>query len=140
MVVFCPNAGLLSGIVLSLIPLLLPFHWQCLLLPVLPAAEGRLELMEASAGLGLRLGLAPGCVGTLAELRLELVLTEGHVAAYESGARFGHPAHTPPSITRPAFSSRRRPLPARRPLCPLCWGSCTRRPKCAASAAGWSGA
>lgn len=45
-VVFCPNAGLLSGIVLSLIPLLLPFHWQCLLLPVLPAAEGRLELME----------------------------------------------------------------------------------------------
>lgn len=46
-VVFCPNAGLLSGIVLSLVPLLLPFHWQCLLLPVLPAGEGRLELMEA---------------------------------------------------------------------------------------------
>lgn len=45
-VVFCPNAGLLSGIVLSLVPLLLPFHWQCLLLPVLPAGEGRLELME----------------------------------------------------------------------------------------------
>lgn len=45
-VVFCPNAGLLSGVVLSLVPLLLPFHWQCLLLPVLPAAEGRLELME----------------------------------------------------------------------------------------------
>lgn len=48
-VVFCPNAGLLSGVVLSLIPLLLPFHWQCLLLPVLPAAEGRLELMEVRA-------------------------------------------------------------------------------------------
>lgn len=47
--VFCPNAGLLSGVVLSLIPLLLPFHWQCLLLPVLPAAEGRLELMEVRA-------------------------------------------------------------------------------------------
>jgi hypothetical protein len=47
MVVFCPNAGLLSGIVLSIVPLLLPFHWQCLLLPVLPAGEGRLELIEA---------------------------------------------------------------------------------------------
>ncbi len=46
MVVFCPNAGLLSSIVLSLIPLLLPFHWQSLLLPVLPAGEGRLELVE----------------------------------------------------------------------------------------------
>jgi hypothetical protein len=45
-VVFCPNVGLLSGVVLSLVPLLLPFHWQCLLLPVLPAAQGRLELME----------------------------------------------------------------------------------------------
>ena len=47
---FCPNVGLLSGIVLSLVPLLLPFHWQSLLLPVLPAGEGRLELMEVRAG------------------------------------------------------------------------------------------
>ena len=52
MVVFCPNAGLLSGIVLSLVPLLLPFHWQCLLLPVLPAGEGRLELLEVWGGGG----------------------------------------------------------------------------------------
>ena len=51
---FCPNAGLLSGVVLSLIPLLLPFHWQCLLLPVLPAAEGRLELMEVRGAAGRR--------------------------------------------------------------------------------------
>lgn len=48
MVVFCPNAGLLCGCVLSLVPMLLPFSWQCLLLPVLPAAPAsRLDLLEA---------------------------------------------------------------------------------------------
>lgn len=66
-VVFCPNAGLLSGIVLSLVPLLLPFHWQSLLLPVLPAAEGRLELMEARRAVhaGLRWACCGNAVGVL---------------------------------------------------------------------------
>lgn len=36
LVLFCPNIGLLSTCVLSLIPLLRPFTWQSLLLPVLP--------------------------------------------------------------------------------------------------------
>ncbi|XP_043706121.1 uncharacterized protein LOC122655827 isoform X2 [Telopea speciosissima] len=35
-VVVCPNLGVLSATVLSLIPLLRPFEWQSLLLPVLP--------------------------------------------------------------------------------------------------------
>ncbi|XP_059626112.1 uncharacterized protein LOC132269098 isoform X2 [Cornus florida] len=35
-VVVCPNLGVLSAIVLSLIPLIRPFEWQSLLLPVLP--------------------------------------------------------------------------------------------------------
>lgn len=47
MVLFCPNVGLLSGVALSLIPLLLPFSWQSLLLPVMPATPSRLDLLEA---------------------------------------------------------------------------------------------
>lgn len=35
-VVFCPNIGTLTVLVLSLIPLLRPFTWQSLLLPVTP--------------------------------------------------------------------------------------------------------
>lgn len=35
-VVICPNLGVLSAIVLSLIPLIRPFEWQSLFLPVLP--------------------------------------------------------------------------------------------------------
>jgi hypothetical protein len=47
-VVFCPNVGLLSSIVLSMIPLLLPFSWQSLLLPILPATpSSQLDLLEA---------------------------------------------------------------------------------------------
>lgn len=46
MVVFCPNIGVLCGVVLSLVPMLLPFCWQSLLLPVLPATQSRLEIME----------------------------------------------------------------------------------------------
>jgi hypothetical protein len=46
-VVFCPNPGLLAAVVLSLLPLLLPFAWQSVLLPVLPAAPGRLDLLDA---------------------------------------------------------------------------------------------
>ena len=46
-VVFCPNLGLLSAVVLSLVPLLLPFGWQSLLLPVMPSPARRLELLDA---------------------------------------------------------------------------------------------
>ncbi|KAL6901851.1 hypothetical protein ACP4OV_004727 [Aristida adscensionis] len=35
-VVLCPNLGVLSAIVLSVIPIIRPFQWQSLLLPVLP--------------------------------------------------------------------------------------------------------
>ncbi|XP_027353327.1 uncharacterized protein LOC113863806 [Abrus precatorius] len=35
-VVLCPNLGVLSATVLSLIPMIRPFQWQSLLLPVLP--------------------------------------------------------------------------------------------------------
>ncbi|XP_050251956.1 uncharacterized protein LOC126698629 isoform X1 [Quercus robur] len=34
--VVCPNLGVLSAVVLSLVPLIRPFQWQSLLLPVLP--------------------------------------------------------------------------------------------------------
>ncbi|KAM0828349.1 hypothetical protein ACQ4PT_067613 [Festuca glaucescens] len=35
-VVICPNLGVVSAIVLSVIPMIRPFQWQSLLLPVLP--------------------------------------------------------------------------------------------------------
>ncbi len=47
MVVFCPNIGVLSTVVLALVPLLRPFAWQSLLLPVLPVQERLLEIIEA---------------------------------------------------------------------------------------------
>lgn len=47
MVVFCPNIGVLSAAVLSLIPLMRPFAWQSLLLPVLPVQDKMLDLLEA---------------------------------------------------------------------------------------------
>jgi len=46
-VVFCPNIGVLSTVVLALVPLLRPFAWQSLLLPVLPVQERLLEIIEA---------------------------------------------------------------------------------------------
>lgn len=44
-VVICPNLGILSSVVLSLIPMIRPFEWQSLLLPVLPKAM--LDFLEA---------------------------------------------------------------------------------------------
>ncbi|KAG9447671.1 hypothetical protein H6P81_013799 [Aristolochia fimbriata] len=35
-VIICPNLGILSATVLSIIPIIRPFTWQCLFLPVLP--------------------------------------------------------------------------------------------------------
>ncbi|KAK8694058.1 hypothetical protein V6N13_071620 [Hibiscus sabdariffa] len=35
-VVICPNLGVLSAVVLSMVPLICPFQWQSLCLPVLP--------------------------------------------------------------------------------------------------------
>ncbi|KAH8959275.1 hypothetical protein BDL97_06G070700 [Sphagnum fallax] len=36
MVVICPNLGVLSAVVLSIKPMIQPYEWQCLLLPILP--------------------------------------------------------------------------------------------------------
>ncbi|XP_042514302.1 uncharacterized protein LOC122088973 isoform X3 [Macadamia integrifolia] len=44
-VVVCPNLGVLSATVLSLIPLIRPFGWQSLLLPVLP--QKMLDFLDA---------------------------------------------------------------------------------------------
>ncbi|KAH9729081.1 UDENN domain-containing protein [Citrus sinensis] len=44
-VVVCPNLGVLSAVVLSLIPMIRPFQWQSLLLPILPAKM--LDFLEA---------------------------------------------------------------------------------------------
>ncbi|XP_011656756.1 uncharacterized protein LOC101209770 isoform X1 [Cucumis sativus] len=53
-IVVCPNLGLLSATVLSLVPLICPFQWQSLFLPVLP---GRMyDLLDAPV---------PFIVGTL---------------------------------------------------------------------------
>ncbi|KAM7257898.1 hypothetical protein ACFE04_013639 [Oxalis oulophora] len=44
-VVVCSNLGILSAIVLSVIPLIRPYRWQSLLMPVLP--NGMLEFLDA---------------------------------------------------------------------------------------------
>ncbi|OVA02289.1 DENN domain [Macleaya cordata] len=44
-VVVCPNLGVLSAVVLSLIPMIRPFEWQSLLLPVLP--RSMLDFLDA---------------------------------------------------------------------------------------------
>lgn len=46
-VVFCPNVGLLSTCVLSLIPLLRPFSWQHFLMPVLPDTQHWLTFLDS---------------------------------------------------------------------------------------------
>lgn len=45
-VVFCPNIGVLTSAVLALIPLVRPYAWQSLLLPVLPATEQMLDFLQ----------------------------------------------------------------------------------------------
>ena len=47
MVIFCPNIGVLTSSVLALIPLVRPYAWQSLLLPVLPATEQMLDFLQA---------------------------------------------------------------------------------------------
>jgi len=44
-IVVCPNLGILSAVVLSLIPMISPFEWQSLLLPILPAKM--IEFLDA---------------------------------------------------------------------------------------------
>ena len=45
-VVFCQNIGVLTAVVLALTPLVRPFAWQSLLLPVLPCTEQHLDLLQ----------------------------------------------------------------------------------------------
>ena len=61
MVVFCPNIGILSAVVLSLIPLMRPFAWQSLLLPILPVQDKMLDLLEAPVPfiVGVKVLLSP---------------------------------------------------------------------------------
>ncbi|XP_044492088.1 uncharacterized protein LOC123215881 isoform X2 [Mangifera indica] len=59
LVVVCPNLGILSAVVLSLGPMIRPFQWQSLLLPVLPGKM--LEFLDAPvpfivSSISLRLG------------------------------------------------------------------------------------
>ena len=110
MVVFCPNVGLLSGIVLSLVPLLLPFHWQSLLLPVLPVGEGRLELMEVRAD--VHVCVSGGGVGWGAWSEWRLV--ECGRTLVDAGA-----APLPTAAFLPCMLLANRP--ACRHLCRLCW-------------------
>ncbi|XP_027093995.2 uncharacterized protein [Coffea arabica] len=44
-VVVCPNLGILSAVVLSLIPIIRPFQWQSLFLPILP--DKMLDFLDA---------------------------------------------------------------------------------------------
>ncbi|XP_074268698.1 uncharacterized protein LOC141592043 [Silene latifolia] len=44
-IVVCPNLGILSAVVLSLIPMICPFEWQSLLLPILP--EKMIDFLDA---------------------------------------------------------------------------------------------
>lgn len=46
-VVFCPNMGVLTAVVLALTPLVRPFAWQSMLLPVLPCTEEMLVFLDA---------------------------------------------------------------------------------------------
>ena len=59
LVMFCPNIGLLSTCVLSLIPLLRPFSWHSFLMPVLP--DKLLGFLEAPVPfiIGVQVGPAP---------------------------------------------------------------------------------
>ncbi|KAL3828102.1 hypothetical protein ACJIZ3_016904 [Penstemon smallii] len=44
-VVLCPNLGVLSAVVLSIIPIIRPFEWQSLFLPILP--DKMLDFLDA---------------------------------------------------------------------------------------------
>ncbi|KAI8105969.1 hypothetical protein M9434_000547 [Picochlorum sp. BPE23] len=46
-VVFNPNPSVVSGIVLSTLPLLTPFSWQSLMLPILPNTPEKIHLLDA---------------------------------------------------------------------------------------------
>ena len=46
-VFFCPKMGLLTTAVLAMIPLLRPFAWQSVVMPVLPAHDSMLHLLDA---------------------------------------------------------------------------------------------
>lgn len=46
-IVFNPNPSVVSGIVLSTLPLLTPFSWQSLMLPILPNTPEKIHLLDA---------------------------------------------------------------------------------------------
>ena len=60
LVMFCPNIGLLSTCVLSLIPLLRPFSWHSFLMPVLP--DKLLGFLEAPVPFIIGVQVSPTCL------------------------------------------------------------------------------
>ncbi|KAK1290206.1 hypothetical protein QJS10_CPB18g01821 [Acorus calamus] len=58
LVVICPNMGVLSAIVLSFIPMIRPFEWQSLMLPVLP--RKMLDFLDAPVPFIVGLQHKPG--------------------------------------------------------------------------------
>ncbi|CAL9023384.1 unnamed protein product [Prunus brigantina] len=57
-VVVCPNLGVLSATVLSLIPMIRPFQWQSLMLPVLPGKM--LDFLDAPVPFIIGIQQVPG--------------------------------------------------------------------------------
>ena len=96
-VVFNPNIGALSGIVLSLLPLLTPFSWQSLLLPILPDSPEKIELLEAPV---------PFVVGSLIKSK-EIRSKAAHlvrVNAYKDNIKNAHLLPRLPRASRLALS------------------------------------
>ena len=93
-VFFCPHIGQLSTAVLSMIPLLRPFAWQSMLMPVLPAHDSMLHLLDAPVPflLGMQVSQASAsrclaciCIAYMAQSRHHYL----HMAA----RRTQQPAH-----------------------------------------------
>ncbi len=92
MAVFCPNIGVLSASVLSLIPLMRPFAWQSLLLPVLPVQDKMLDLLEAPVP--FILGIRVRCSPLTSE---DLLIWESRTCLLTGRRRSGKASHSPMS-------------------------------------------
>ena len=104
MAVFCPNIGVLSASVLSLIPLMRPFAWQSLLLPVLPVQDKMLDLLEAPVPfiLGIRVRCSQAHLFPLGTRSFENLFTDrfgaGHVKIPCLALRYLHYMTSLPSF------------------------------------------
>lgn len=103
-VVFCPDLGRLSAIVLALRPLMLPFSWQCLMLPVLPASPQHLELLDAPV---------PFVLGLQHKTSEVLARCKGHVRVNVYKDSVGGVSRLPALPRRAALADAVAPLHAR---------------------------